>query len=669
MSNIMRSIKKRLDGWGNAISEPGLIVFDYKSMALLIVAMLSFVLLVFLKINYSSVDSLYNILGRTDLKHNGLILGKPKAIRSDEWMVVTPFMLSQAKLGFPVQNEALGAGKTPLLMSLPVAHFSTFFRPQNWGFFVLDIERAYAYWWNFKVLGLLVSFFLLLMLVTENNFWISFSGSLLVFFSGFIQWWLSTPAMLPEMITSFCMVFISLAYIFFSKKIYMIYGASLVALIFGINFVLFFYPPFQLPLVYLGLFLFAGFFLKKFDKDAMKKMLPDRLAALGIVVILGVFVLALFYRDAKETIQMVMNTAYPGKRFLTGGTMDVGVIFSGYYNFFWNERNVPRIFGNICEASNFTLFSPFVVLLLAWEIYKEKRIKKEMLVSVFLSAYIMAVFVWMLWGFPHFFAGATLFSMVQPERAIVGLGLASIILVALYLSKRKSAVHSKQAALGVALLAFVAILIVGFHFNRVVGNYYSFVNIFLYSLFGACMVWALVRKKWALFFIPLLLLRIVPNFPINPVVRGLNPIYGNALMKETSAIIHDQHMPNGKWVVFGNFFIANLLKATGADVVNGVNFAPDLNKNHLLDPSGAYAYIYNRYAHIDYEPTSGATVSYTMDHPDGYVVSLNPCSENMKNLEVRYAVFSAQLDTSGWDCLHLLTPKPLNGMNIYTYQW
>jgi hypothetical protein len=66
-----------------------------------------------------------------------VIIGKPRDIRSDEWLVHTPWIWSQAEQqpSFPVTNRNIGNGVAPLLTNLPARHWSMLFRPQMWGFF------------------------------------------------------------------------------------------------------------------------------------------------------------------------------------------------------------------------------------------------------------------------------------------------------------------------------------------------------------------------------------------------------------------------------------------------------------------------------------------------------------------------------------------------------
>jgi hypothetical protein len=136
LSNIGLQIKNGLDRSGNRISEDGLLTFDHRVIALFLACIISFILLVSFKISGSSVSMWDHLLtDKKDFQDKNIIFGAPNACRSDEWAVTTPFILSQAACNFPVENKSLGAGKTPIVISLPARHYSTLFRPQNWGFF------------------------------------------------------------------------------------------------------------------------------------------------------------------------------------------------------------------------------------------------------------------------------------------------------------------------------------------------------------------------------------------------------------------------------------------------------------------------------------------------------------------------------------------------------
>ena len=62
-----------------------------------------------------------------------------KPIRGDEWAYHTPAILHQVYRSTPFDSGAtpLGPDHASLFSNLPVRHFTTIFRPQFWGFFIL----------------------------------------------------------------------------------------------------------------------------------------------------------------------------------------------------------------------------------------------------------------------------------------------------------------------------------------------------------------------------------------------------------------------------------------------------------------------------------------------------------------------------------------------------
>src|SRR6266446_79852 len=85
---------------------------------------------VLLKLNGSSV-AIWTELLNEPKPPPSLLLFVPKGVRADEWHGWTPAALSQSRQTprFPVENLTLGGGRAPLLMSVPVAYYTTLFRP------------------------------------------------------------------------------------------------------------------------------------------------------------------------------------------------------------------------------------------------------------------------------------------------------------------------------------------------------------------------------------------------------------------------------------------------------------------------------------------------------------------------------------------------------------
>ena len=107
----------------------------------------------------------------------GLLLGTPKDIRSDEWVGETPWILSQAARRFAMENPGIGDGVMPLLNNLPARHWTMLFRPQMWGFFITDLEHAFAFYWNFKWFCLVLGAFLFLEAIARGNSIVALFGA------------------------------------------------------------------------------------------------------------------------------------------------------------------------------------------------------------------------------------------------------------------------------------------------------------------------------------------------------------------------------------------------------------------------------------------------------------------------------------------------------------
>jgi hypothetical protein len=658
--NFFQEGLAKIEKVGARMSENNLIEFDRKAVLLLVFCLVAFIALTLGKINYASTASWNNFVPEKGKQIIGApLLGTAKEIRSDEWHVVTPFMLSQANQvpAFPVANPSVGGYNSPLLMSLPVSHFSTLFRPQNWGFFFLDLERAYAFYWNFKIFGLLAGFFLLLMLFTRNNFWLSILGSLWLFFSTYIQWWFSTPSMLPEMLACFSLVFVGLIYLLFSQRWLAIYLGALLMMVFGVNFVLFFYPPFQLVLVYLFAFLLIGYLIKNFHWKEFKKLGGTRAKALILFGLITGGALIWFYLDAKETIAATMNTVYPGKRILTGGGEVVSRIFSGYFDAFWNDKRFSAKMG---FEGNFVLLFPLVALALVGKALKNRKFFREDIDKYLLVLYIDLIMLWILIGFPDRISQLTLFNMIHPLRAILGLGVASLILTIMFLSDAKEV----QKMFTFRNIIFLIVFFLPIYY---LGNYFreSHTNwLFIGALSAAMAFFTLMvlLRRWKLLLVPMLALIILPNFPVNPVNYGLGAINDKELVNfvKLKVALNNQ----SRWLVYGNSFVANLLKSTGAQVLNGVNFLPLAEKNQLLDPANKFSDVYNRYANIEYKKSDLPDTVYTLDYLDKYTVNIDPCSDKIKQLGVYYIVLPREYPD--YFCLRRITPKSISGMQVYT---
>ena len=149
-------------------------------------------------------------------------------------------------------------------MNVPVKHFSMLLRPQFWPFFFVSPERAFAFYWNAKLVILIGGVFLLLLMILDNNFFLSLFGALWVFFSGYMQWWYSSPQEWPELVGCFALYTTAFIQMLISRRKIVVFLSSLVFLIAFFNFVVSLYPAHQVPLAYLSCCITIGVLLPRF---------------------------------------------------------------------------------------------------------------------------------------------------------------------------------------------------------------------------------------------------------------------------------------------------------------------------------------------------------------------------------------------------------------------
>jgi hypothetical protein len=616
------------------IVDPNLIYFDRNTKFFLIFLLGFLAIGTVLKLHGSAIG-IWNDVTSGQGANPGTLWGTPKFIRIDEWSFGTPMIVSQAKSqpSFPIVNSTFGPGEVPLIIDMPARHWSMFFRPQFWGFFALDLERAFAFYWDIKAVLLLGGVFLLLMLLTRNDFAISLFGSMWVFFSAFIQWWYSGNSMPPDMVGCLALIVVAVHYIVLSEIRWKIAAASVIFVVCCLNFALHFYPPLQVPLFYLGLAVLAGSLVPKTVKGPEVRRDFGYRAAWGVSAIIAVAVLLLiYYRDALTAINLMRNTSYPGARLLTGGDVTFAQLFSGFYGFVMTEGHFPQQWKNICEASSFVLLFPIPIVALLWRRFRHKPVSG---IEWSLAAYLVLVSVWMTIGAPRIIALLTGFSRTHEGRPFVGLGPASIMLCCIFLSRSKTdfALSYRGKLLGASVL-LISLLLFSWHFNSVTGGFATSAQVALVVSITAGAGYLLLVRKRALFMACILVPNIWAHALVNPVATGLSPLTSSRVYREVARIASEE--PEAGWAVYGSHVTANLFKAAGAKVFNGTNYSPPLEKLRILDPSSSSMPIYNRFAHIMLVPAASAETKFSLIAPDLYSIAIDPKHSFWSKLGVKY---------------------------------
>lgn len=601
-----------------------------------------FIVLTLAKINYSSIGMWNTVLPDGSDARRGIISGTPKPIRMDEWAILSPFMLSQAHQGFPLENPAIGGEKVALVGYFPINHFISFFRPDYWGFYLFDIDHGFAWRWNFILCFGLISVMLAFMLLTRNQFWLSVFGAFWLVFSPGLAWW--SFFLLTSIYSGFGMLVAS-AYLFFANRTRTILVAGGLFFWCFAMFALTLYPPYQVPLGYLLLLLLVGYTWRHFNRELILIKLWLKLATFFVAFLVMGVVFYAYYEDAKSTIDVMSNTVYPGKRSETGGTGFVANWFSEYFSgWLLNDQRFPQSWLNICELSHFITFTPVIVV--STLIYFVYTRKVDPLLAIIL-AYVLVLLIWIEVGFPAFLAKATLLDMSPTRRTQIPFGIGNVVLAVIYFSY----IHAKKFAVRGSIAAVLSVGVVGFMVYAAWLNLedakgiYKAHQLFLPTLFFGALNFLLLPvtnfKNKELVIAGALVLFTMPNLKINPVGKGMAPITENALYLKVREL-HLQE-PKARWVVLGSQYITYLVTATGVNQLSGVKNQPDFKTMRVLDPTAKRDSAYNRYAHAVYntyiDPAHPDSVLIQSGFEDGYQVGLDPCSPKLKKLDVRYIIF------------------------------
>ncbi len=635
----------------NNLTEPGLIIIKKRELLFFLLLFCSFVFVVSQRIHYSSLE-MWNSYVPYDDKENkstSLIWGNPKPVRSDEWLATAPASLAGYK----------NIPKAKKDVSFVIRNF------QNpWDLlFHFDLEIGYSYHWNFFRFGSFLGFFLLLMLLTRSDFYLSIAGSLFLFFSSFNRWWdIST------LMTYFSFTLVASIYFIFSRSKWFVLLSYVMLLIFGKQFVMTFYPAYQVPLSWLMITIIAGFWLDRKHLQPHRHQLKLK-STLIVIAAIGLIALIInWYIHNSEYLSRILNTVYPGRRVSTGGTFPLERLFSGYYDMFYHAGQY--LWHNICETSGFILLFPIGIFIYAVKLLRNR--KEIPYLPLLMSGYLIILSIYCTVGFPKWLSYLSLFSFVPAFRSVIAIGFASVIFIAVL---QKDYKYFKLPFLANILISglsgwlifqFGESLVKTFHIKWITNDQILYVSL----LYGLLILFLLeFRLRW-LYYALALTAVIVPSWEVNPIAKGLNPILDKNIVKFIIPLVEKD--PGALWVAYGNHLIPSLLKATNANLFNGVRFPPDLDKLRVIDPKRKFNHVYNRFAHITMHPTDLGTFNFKLEQADSYTLFIHPCSPKFREIGVKYIVIpnhpvyynTAQNDLCG---IKILTPDPLNTYLVMKY--
>lgn len=478
--------------------------------------------------------------------------------------------------------------------------------------------------------------------------------SLMLTFSPFVQWWFAVVGMVEMLVFGMGSVLLFRKYLQTESYKKRIVFALLISWC-GCVYILTLYPAWMVPIAYI--FLCFVIWVAYENRNSSLSLKKDGLILL-IAVLFIVCNLAYILLKSKNAIELIMNTAYPGKR-RGGSAMPLSTLFYYVANFFTPLKDiVPGTNGS--ECSSFISFFPLGLVLFLYDSFRRRKVD---LLSLLLT--VLTVFFG-LYTFADLPAIVDVISMLQfspPFRMVPIFMLVQLILLFREIANIDYAVNEGLAISVAVVIALASIWCA----NLSIPNYFSakMLVVAVTVIYVCCM--ALMRMKGTLEMARLtafILSGIVffSGVLVNPIQMDTKEITNNQIVQIAKPVA--QKDPEALWIVEGlGYPYINFLIPVGIPTINSTNVYPDLEKWHLLDEAREYEDIYNRYAHIIVDLTNTPTYFEEGASGDQFVVHLN--SEDLKSLCVGYIYTKRDLTEYNNDTVELVLVEQADDDRIY----
>ena len=233
-------------------------------------AFILLILLVSFKMNGSSMGCWRVFLGDAP---TGVLLGGPRAVRSDEWGTLTPLCFRQQYNTLGAYNrysQTIGLVRTDnmLVYGQPAWDILTLFRPFYWGYLFFGSERGLSWFWCARLLVLFLSWFELGMLISDGQKKLSVMLGICVSWAPFIQWWFAINGLVEMLIYGAFFVLGTnylVSHAFNPRKIAVAVGMAVCA----VGYVLTFYPTWMVPVAWGFVPLFLWVLIWKTKKEVL----------------------------------------------------------------------------------------------------------------------------------------------------------------------------------------------------------------------------------------------------------------------------------------------------------------------------------------------------------------------------------------------------------------
>jgi len=560
------------------------------------------------------------------------LLGGPRLIRSDEWLVNQSWVISQAQQGYPAVNGTLPGGMDATVgMELPAWDWSTLFRPHLWGHLLFGPETGTAWQWWLPALGLVAGAYLLVVTLLPRRPLTAALIACAVFFSPIFQWWYGPNALWP---TAWALLAVTATiWMLREPRLGPRVAWAVVVGWLAVTAAIGLYVPFQVPPILMFLGLFLGLVVQ--ERPWGRERFARTVRALGPLLLAGVAALAVilaWVATRLPAFAAIGSTVYPGARSDPSGQLLredptlLGLFGAPFGQSFATVGEPTALGPNPSEASTAILLAVFVLpgllylVVRAWR--REKRLDGLDVAAIAVLLVLIAFLVIPGWD-PV--ARLLLLDRVPVARFRVGFAALLPVFFALVVRHVDRMPSPRLWIVGAATAAGVAGVTLVLYLQLVAvspevldsSRLWPIAALGIVAACGSAFVPRLAPAAAG----AVLVASLVIGGAVNPFYRGVYDLNDTRV----GEAIHEVD-DGGAWVGVGSYLMMALVMQTGVDGYNGVQMYPPEETWDDIDPDGSDEEVWNRLAHVRWTWGDGEPV-FTAPQRDQILGGFDACSD------------------------------------------
>lgn len=602
-------------------------------------------------LNVTTSSLALNFSSSSEANSANEILGKPRPIRSDEWLRSTPYQIgrlhdswnAEFNSPFEFRDDALSTTSSKIVSAAMFPERSIFEKIGSRGFAAL--------WW-FPIFMSAVSLFALLRINQRSSLQALFAA-VLVIFSSTVAWWSYSPLeVIWPCVFGLLMIQLVVQNGRFSKQWrQQNWSERCIAMLLptlggvALSRIPFVYQPWSLTT-----FLIVA--ALGFDLIRQQGLLRKVIRPLLLSGFIALTIAATWYVMIHGQYATLAQTIYPGGRRSDGGGLVVP-LFSGPFNFALGNSSGVIQGTNQSEAA-LGWFVLALVAILVWIISvasssseSRKRVSRRWMSTSILGLVLIG---WGTFSWPNVLLHFNPLRFIPGDRLIQIGGVVWLIPAILILTSELTELdHLRRrfVAISIAVLVFVFTLNAGISFRANVPNL-SVEAIWISGIAISFGVLCLIMwPKRYLGLAPLAIFAVWSTCSVNPLVAGFGDLTNSSAASILSAHVRgDSPMSR---VGSDDIYLDALIAANGLRLLGGQQgWGPNRDTYSAIDPALVFEDQWNRgasYLHFSWDESLGEDLVVN-GTGDQIVVSISPCNQGLQKLEMGWVIASRPLESS-----------------------